>query len=284
MSNESKRVPLLRSKEAKNSDIEGVGLSARPLHYSHLLKKKWVPWLEFLGDNYLHPQSVQRKKLCQMASLYPLVFHCIGFNLGSRESCRRDYLDKIKSLVDEFHPVWISDHLCFCGYSDHYTPDLLPIPHTREMLRHIQKKIETIVNVLGIPFLVENVSAYIRFEESSLTEEEFLKELTEVDGCGVLLDVNNLYVNSQNHGFDPLEAFHKLPVEKIFQVHLAGYKDCDTHLVDTHSESVQPSVLKLFQEIINEIGPVPVALERDDNIPPFEDMMEEIDLIKAHYE
>ena len=283
MSSESKRERSLLLNEAKNSNIVGVGLSARPLHYSHLLKKKRVPWLEFLGDNYLHSHSIQRKKLHQMASLYPLVFHCIGFNLGSMESCRQDYLAKIKSLVEEFRPMWVSDHLCFCGYNGHYSPDLLPIPHTQDMLEHVQKKLEIIINTLKVPFLVENVSAYIRFEDSSLSEEEFLKKLTEVDGCGILLDVNNLYVNSQNHGFDPFEAFLKLPVDKICQIHIAGYKNCHTHLLDTHSENIHPSVLALFQKIIKELGPVPVTLERDDNIPPFEDAMEELELINTYY-
>ena len=264
--------------------VAGVGLSARPCHFSDLLKEKQVPWLEFLADNYLHPHSVQRKKLRQMASLYPLAFHCIGFNLGSMEESQRDYLDKIKSLVDEFRPAWISDHLCFCGHSGHHAPDLLPIPHTEEMLTHIKNKIETIINSLQVPFLVENVSTYIHFEESSLTEEEFLSELTQVDGCGILLDVNNLYVNSQNHGFDPVEAFKKLPMDKISQIHLAGHKNHQTHLVDTHSENIQPPVLNLFQTIIKELGAVPVTLERDDNIPPFEDMMKEIELINNYYE
>ena len=283
MSSESKRGLLLRLNEARSSSIVGVGLSARPLHYSHLLKEKQVPWLEFLGDNYLHPHSIQRKKLRQMALLYPLVFHCIGFNLGSKEPLRQDYLSKIKSLVEEFRPGWVSDHLCFCGYDGHYSPDLLPIPHTQKMLEHVQKKIQIVIDFLKIPFLVENVSAYIRFEESSLTEEEFLKELTQIDGCRILLDINNLYVNSQNHGFDPFEAFLRLPKDKISQIHLAGYKNYHTHLVDTHSENIHPSVLNLFQKIIEELGPIPVTLERDDNIPPFEEMMTEIELINTYY-
>ena len=284
MLNESKKELSLLSKEAKNSNIEGVGLSARPLHFSQLTKEKRVPWLEFLADNYFHPHSAQRKKLRQMASLYPLAFHCVGFNLGSMEECQQDYLNEIKSLVEEFHPAWVSDHLCFCGYAGHHAPDLLPIPHTRKMLEHIQKKIETIINTLHVPFLVENVSTYIRFSESSMTEEEFLGELTRTDGCGILLDVNNLYVNSQNHGFDPMEAFRKLPTKKIRQIHLAGHKNCETHLIDTHSENLQMPVLNLFEKIIKELGPIPVTLERDDNIPPFEKMMEEVTLINRYYE
>ena len=283
MSNESKRVPLSLPKEAKNSKIVGVGLSARPVHYSHLLKERRVPWLEFLGDNYLRSRSGQRKKLRRLASLYPLVFHHTGFNLGSTEECRWDYLDAVQSLVEEFSPAWISDHLSFCGHGGRHTPDLLPIPYTEEMLEHVQKKIRTIVSVLKVPFLVENVSAYVRFEESSLTEEEFLRGLTRVEGCGILLDINNLYVNSENHGFEPFEAFLKLPKDKILQIHLAGHKNYRTHLVDTHSESVPPAVLKLFQQIIRELGPVPVALERDDNIPPFEEMMKEIDLVNTYH-
>ena len=279
---------MLRPKEVKSSNFltgkpSGAGLSARPRHYGALLEKKQVAWLEFLADNYFCQAAPRYEKLEQLAAVYPHVFHCVGFNLGSEDSLSKDYLQKVKSLVERFRPAWVSDHLCFCGHGGRYSPDLLPIPHTEELLERVKKKIETIVHVLGVPFLVENVSAYMKFRESTFTEEEFLARLTEVSGCGILLDVNNLYVNSKNYEYDPYQAFEKLPKDKIWQLHLAGHQNYSTHIVDTHDQNLQAPVLSLFARIAKELGSVPTALERDGNIPPFEEIIEEVNLIGEYY-
>ncbi len=274
------------SKEERNSKINkiaGVGLSARPQHYSELLRTESIPWLEVLADNYLYPGSPKYEKMEGLASIYPLVFHCVGFNLGSIDALNKDYMKRMKELVREFKPAWVSDHLCFCGSENHYTPDLLPIPYTKELLGHITDKIERITNYLEIPFLVENVSLYMKPKNSDYTEEEFLYELSERTCCGILLDVNNLYVNSQNYDFDPYEAFLKLPRERIEQIHLAGHTHYGTHIVDTHSEKIQEPVLFLFEKIIKKLGPIPVTIERDDNIPSFREMCKEVDRVKKIY-
>ena len=278
---------MLPSKEVKNSSLDqcvsGVGLSARSRHYSDLMKEKRVPWLEFLLDNYLHIGSPRHLKLKKLAEIYPVVFHCVGFNLGSRDNIDEEYLARVNSLVADFSPAWVSDHLCFCGNSGHYAPDLLPISYDSATLELIQSKIEKIIKTLHIPFLVENVSLYIKFKNSRFSEEEFLSLLTEIPRCGILLDVNNLYVNSQNYMFDPFKAFLQLPLDKIKQIHLAGHTNYGDYIVDTHSESVQTPVMDLFKKIIKELGDVPVTVERDDNIPPFEEMMKEVNRVSEVY-
>lgn len=240
-----------------------------------------VPWLEILADNYFDLGSPRYKKLEKLAPLYSLVFHCVGFNLGSSDPLDRDYLKRVKDLVDTFRPAWVSDHLCFCGHGGEYSPDLLPIPYTDALLDHIRGKIGDITNCLGVPFLVENVSAYMKFKDSSYTEEEFLNRLAQLTGCGILLDVNNLYVNSRNYDFDPYEAFLNLPMDHIKQMHLAGHVDYGTHVIDTHSTDIQGPVLALFQRIVKKLGPIPVAIERDENIPPFKSMFEEMERVRT---
>ena len=272
-------------KEERNfkNDIAGVGLSARPRHYHNLLNSNSIPWLEILADNYLYFSSPWHEKLEELATIYPMVFHCIGFNLGSSDPIDKEYLLKMKKMVDKFNPAWISDHLCFCGNGNHYSPDLLPIVHDKKMLAHIAKKICKITDYLQRPFLVENVSSYIMFKNSLFSEEEFLYELALLTDCKILLDVNNLYVNSKNHNFDPFDAFLKLPIQQISQMHMAGHTDYKTHIVDTHSENIGEPVLTLFEKIIKKTGSIPVCIERDDNIPPFEDICKEIKKVSAIY-
>ena len=274
-----------QSKEGRNSKygIAGVGLGARPRHYRALLNPTPIPWLEILADNYLYFSSPWHEKLEELAVIYPMVFHSVGFNLGSADSINKNYLQKMKKMVNKFNPAWISDHLCFCGSGRHYSPDLLPIVHDKKMLKHIAKKIYKITDCLQRPFLVENVSSYIKFKDADFSEEEFLYELALLTDCQILLDVNNLYVNGKNHDFNSYDAFLKLPVEKIGQMHMAGHTDYKTHIVDTHSEDIQMPVLALFKKIIKKTGPVPVCIERDDNIPSFEDIYQEIKKVDEVY-
>ena len=282
-----KKEQLLRLNEERSFNtnrIAGVGLSARPQHYSCLLETKRVPWLEVLGDNYLYPGSPSHKKLERLSQIYSLCMHFVGFNLGSSDPVDSKYLKRVKSLVSKFNPEWVSDHLCFCKAGDLASPDLLPIPYNEGMLERVSSKVEKIKEELGVEFLVENVSHYLMHTDSVFTEEEFLTRLVDKTNCGILLDVNNLYVNSMNYGFDPFKAFLKLPLESIYQIHLAGHTDYGTHIVDTHSEDIQEPVLKLFKKIIDKIGNVPVTIERDENIPPFENMIAEVERVKWVYD
>ncbi|MCY4524569.1 MAG: DUF692 domain-containing protein, partial [Halobacteriovoraceae bacterium] len=218
--------------------------------------------------------------LKELSAIYPMVFHCVGFNLGSVDSLDRNYLSKIKKLADEFNPAWISDHLCFCGSGGHYSPDLLPISHNKKMLKLIAEKIHRIMDFLQCPFLVENVSYYVKFKDAEFTEEEFLYELALLTDCHILLDVNNLYVNGKNHVFDPYRAFLKLPIERIKQMHMAGHTDYGSHIVDTHAEPIAESVFNLFRKIIKKTGKLPVCVERDENIPPFSEIKKEMKLLE----
>ena len=273
----------LNKKSLSKNEIAGVGLSARPRHYSDLLKGTSIPWLEILADNYLYFSSPGHKKLEELSAIYPIVFHCVGFNLGSADPLDINYLRQMKKMVDKFNPAWVSDHLCFCGSGGHYSPDLLPITHDKKMLAHITEKINKITDFLQCPFLVENVSTYIRFKDSPFTEEEFLYQLAFLTDGKILLDVNNLYVNAKNHGLNPYEAFLKLPFEKIGQMHMAGHTDYKTHIIDTHSQDIQRPVLDLFEKIIKKTGAIPVCIERDDNIPSFENICKEIKKVVDFY-
>ena len=265
-------------------NISGVGLSARPQHFSSLLETKEIPWLEILADNFFYPSSPSFEKLEKLCEMYPLVFHCVKFNLGSVDTLDKHYLKKIKKLVKKFNPSWISDHLCFCGVKGLGSPDLLPIPYNKKILLHIGEKIKRIIDFLEIPFLIENVSTYIKPHDSFYSEEEFLKELLSLSDGYLLLDINNLYVNSINHGFDPLEAFSNLPSDRIRQIHLAGHTPYETHIIDTHAEDIQDEVLNLFETIGKQLDPIPVCIERDGNIPSFIQMKREVSKVCRIYE
>ncbi len=260
-----------------------MGLSARPQHFSGLLEKKQVPWIEVLADNYQYKGSPAYDKLERLADIYPLVFHCVGFNLGSPEPLHKSYLEGMHTLVKTFQPKWISDHLCFCGNHGEYSPDLLPIAYTDKMLQRIGEKIKQIQDLLQIPFLVENVSVYLREKEERSTEEEFLHQLTQRYNCSLLLDVNNIYVNSTNFHFDAYEAFCRLPKNSIQQIHLAGYTDYGSHIIDTHGENIHPPVLELYRRIAKDIPHTPATIERDSNIPSLDSMLNEVKTVDAIY-
>ncbi len=268
-----------------NNTIQGVGVSARPSHFTQLLEKKEFPWLECLADNYLHKGSLSRKNIRQLSEIYPLVFHCVGTSIGSSEDFDWKYLKSLKELVTELKPKWISDHLCFTSFQDNHYHDLIPIPYTEENARYIANRITKLQDFFEIPFLIENVSNYMTYSSNTMEEASFLNEIVSLSHSKLLLDVNNIYVNSVNHGFDAYKFIDQIDLGRVGQIHLAGYKDMGEFLIDTHSEPVHENVLELYQYTQKRSEQmIPTCLEWDTDIPSFESFKSEQQRIKKVYE
>ncbi len=252
--------------------IRGVGLGLRPTHYAIVLSERPpVPWFEVLIDNYLSP-SPELEQLERVRQDYPLTFHGVGMSLGSSDPIDWDYLRRLKGLIRRFEPQHVSDHLCWTSVNGHYLHELMPLPYVDAAVRHVSERIERVQDFLGERILVENVSTYLEYQASELTEWEFLNRIAEACDCDVLLDVNNIFVSASNHGFDPNTYLESIPSERVREIHLAGYEDQGTHLLDTHGEAVHEPVWRLYRTAIERLGPVPTLIERDNNIPPFEDL------------
>jgi hypothetical protein len=198
-------------------------------------------------------------------------------SIGSSDPLDFDYLQQLKALIDRFEPLWVSDHLCWTGVSGKNTHDLLPLPYTREAAGHIASRIDRVQDYLGRRMLIENVSSYVNFNQSEMTEWEFVSEVAERADCLLLLDVNNVYVSGFNHGFDPREYIGALPRQRIQQIHLAGHSNCGTHIIDTHDAPIVDEVWKLYGYTIETLGPVATMIERDDHIPDLATMVSELD-------
>jgi uncharacterized protein (UPF0276 family) len=261
----------------------GFGLGVRPTHYAALLgeQRGAVDWLEALTENYLGLGGQPLHYLERLREHYPLVLHGVSLSIGSSDALNVAYLRDVRALADRFEATWISDHLCWTGVDGINTHDLLPVPFTREALEHIAQRIDQAQNILGRRLLIENVSSYLTFDNAELTEYEFLAELATRADCLLLLDVNNVYVSSVNHNFDALVYLDALPAERIQQIHLAGHSRRGPYLIDTHDAPVPDAVWELYAEAVRRFGAVATMIERDDNIPPLEDLLAELSRAKT---
>jgi uncharacterized protein (UPF0276 family) len=196
----------------------------------------------------------------------------------------KDYLKSLKALVKRMNPPWVSDHLCWTGAQGKNLHDLIPLPYTEETLRHVVKKLKQVQDFLERPFLIENVSSYMEFTDSSMSEWEFLTRIVEGADCGILLDINNIYVSSVNHSFDPLDYLSAIPKNRVAQFHLAGHSNKGRFLLDTHDHPVKKDVWDLYREALRRFGPVSTMIERDDHIPPFEKLYEELTQAREIYQ
>ncbi len=248
----------------------GLGVGLRSVHFEHILKNQpAVDWFEIISENYVDSQGRPRYVLQQIAERYPVVMHGVSLSIGSTDPLDHEYLKKLKRLAAEVGAKWISDHLCWTGVLGRNTHDLLPVPFTEETLRHVIERVRTVQDVLERPFVLENPSSYVTFQDSTMDEWEFITRLAEEADCGLLLDVNNVYVSSFNHDMDPDEFIHSLPHERIVQFHLAGHTDYTTHLIDTHDHHVIDPVWELYRTAHRLTGGVSTLLEWDASIPPF---------------
>jgi len=261
--------------------ISGFGLGLRSVHYQALLDTRpRVDWLEAITENYLVPGGQPLRFLERIRERFDLVLHGVSLSIGSVDPPDPQYLSQVRQLADRFQPAWISDHLCWTGIDGINLHDLMPLPYTEEALHLVCDHVRQVQDALGRQILMENVSSYLEYRESSLTEWEFLRAVSEQADCNILLDVNNVYVSSVNHGFDPLDYLRALPCSRIRQIHLAGHSNNGNHLIDTHDQPICEEVWQLYGEAVQLFGAVPAMIERDDNIPPLAELVDELDMAR----
>ena len=249
----------------------GIGVGLRTVHYPHILAQKpEVDFFEILSENYMDTGGRPLWVLDQVAERYPIVLHGVSMNIGSTDPLDRDHLSKLKSLATRTRAAWVSDHLCWTGVAGRNTHDLLPMPLTEEALRHVAERVRTVSEILERPLMLENASTYAEFASSSMPEWEFLARLMEEADCGMLLDVNNVYVSSFNHGFDPRQYLDAIDPARVTQYHLAGHTNKGTHIIDTHNDHVIEAVWDLYRHSVARTGNVATLLEWDADIPEFE--------------
>ena len=251
-------------------DNLGLGVGLRTAHFPYILQHMpEVDWFEIISENFIDSQGRPRWVLDQLAERYPLVMHGVSLSIGSTDLLDFDYLARLKRLADAIRPRWISDHLCWTGVLGLNAHDLLPLPFNEETLAHVVARIRTVQDFLERPLVLENPSSYATFASSTLSEWEFLTRMANEADCGLLLDVNNVYVSSVNHDFDPREYIEGVPHERIVQFHLAGHTNCETHLIDTHDNHVIDPVWQLYRQAHSLTAGVSTLLEWDAKIPPF---------------
>jgi uncharacterized protein (UPF0276 family) len=249
----------------------GLGVGLRTVHYQHILSEHpEVDWFEVITENYMDSRGRPRHVLDQVAERYPVVMHGVSLSIGSTDPLDFEYLGKMKALAKDVKPGWISDHVCWTGVAGINTHDLLPLPLTEGSLRHVIARVRQVQDFLERPFVLENPSSYVGFKDSTMPEWEFISRLAEEADCGLLLDVNNVYVSSVNHDFDPFEFIRALPAERIVQMHIAGHTNLGTHIIDTHDGHVIDPVWELYRLAHLRTGGVSTLLEWDAKIPPFE--------------
>jgi uncharacterized protein len=256
----------------------GFGLGLRVDHYEAILADNPpVDWFEALTENYLVPGGKPLDYLMRIRERYPMVMHGVSLSIGSTQPLDRNYLSQLKALAARVEPQWVSDHLCWTGIAGRNMHDLLPLPYTEEALANVVERVRTVQDILGRRILLENVSSYVTYRDSQVTEWEFLSEIARRADCLILLDVNNIYVSSVNHEFDPLDYLNAIPVDRVQQIHLAGHENHGDYLIDTHDHPVPDPVWELYSAAVRRFGSVSTMIERDANIPPLEELCAELD-------
>ncbi len=248
----------------------GCGLGLRAPHYSRILETRpSVSWFEAISENFMARGGRPLRVLEKIRVDYPVALHGVSLSIGSTDPLREDYLKNLKALIQRIEPVWVSDHLCWTGVEGENLHDLLPLPFNTETLQHVISRVRQVQGFLGRRILLENVSSYLTYGHSTMTEWEFLAAVAQGADCGILLDVNNIYVSSVNHRFDPVEYLNGIPVDRVGQFHLAGYSDKGTYLLDTHDHPISNPVWGLYEKAVKRWGPLSTLIEWDDNIPEF---------------
>jgi uncharacterized protein (UPF0276 family) len=260
----------------------GFGLGLRVDHYETILNTRpAVDWFEILSENYLVPGGKPLSYLDRIRADYPLVMHGVSLSIGSSDPLNREYLKQLKALADRVQPKWLSDHLCWTGLNGTNLHDLMPLPYTEEAVEHVAARVRQVQDYLGRRILLENVSSYVSYTQSEMSEWEFLRAVVERADCLILLDINNIYVSSFNHDFDPRTYLDAVPVERVQQFHLAGHTNHGRYIVDTHDHPVIDPVWDLYAHAVRRFGQVSTMIERDDNIPPLDELLAELDQARA---
>ena len=255
----------------------GFGLGLRTSHYADLLAQRHaIDWFEILSENYMVPGGKPLAMLDRIRQDYPMVMHGVSLSIGTPEGPSDEYLQALKTLMQRVEPLWISDHLCWTGVHGHNLHDLFPLPYTEETVALVARNVRRVQDVLERPLLLENVSSYVSFNSDTLKEWEFVTAVAQESDSLILLDVNNIYVSSVNHSFDPLEYLRHIPAERVQQIHLAGHSDHGDYIIDTHDHAITDAVWALYANALRHCGPVATMIERDDHIPPLPELIDEL--------
>jgi len=255
----------------------GFGLGLRPSHYLAILEKQHpIDWFEIITEDYLVDGGNPIYYLDRIREKYPIVMHGVSLSIGGIDPLDKDYLKKLKALADRIQPAWISDHLCWTGAHGINLHDLMPLPYTEEALQHVAERVMQVQDYLGRQILLENPSSYVSYRHSTISEWDFLTALAKRADCLLLLDINNIYVSAFNHQFDPMDYLNGIAKDRVQQFHLAGHLNLETHIVDTHDQPIIPDVWNLYKEALRRFKSVSTMIERDDNIPPLEELVEEL--------
>ena len=266
----------------ENPPFLGFGLGLRTEHYNPILETKppkslKIDWFEVLSENYMIPGGKPLDFLERIRAEYPVVMHGVSLSIGSTTPFDADYLRDLRKLADRIQPAWISDHLCWTGVHGQNMHDLLPLPYTVETAKHVAERVGIVQDYMGRQILLENVSSYASYVDSTMTEWEFISEIAERADCLLLLDVNNIYVSSYNHNFDAKAFIDGVPAKRIQQIHLAGHQNNGDYIIDTHDAPVIDPVWDLYAYAISRLGQVSTMIERDDKIPELEVLVAELD-------
>lgn len=255
----------------------GFGLGLRTEHYQYVLDHQpAVDWFEILSENYMVPGGKPLANLDQIRANYPMVMHGVSLSIGSTDPLNKDYLKDLKQLVERVEPHWLSDHLCWTSVDDTNSHDLLPLPYNESTIDHVADRIRQVQDYLGRQILMENLSSYVTYHESEMSEWEFLNEIARRADCLVLLDINNIFVSAHNHHFKPIDYIKGIDSDRVMQFHLAGHSFSGEMIIDTHDHDVSNPVWELYRSALKHFGPVSTMIERDDNIPEFVELREEL--------
>ncbi|MDT3308827.1 MNIO family bufferin maturase [Shewanella vaxholmensis] len=259
----------------------GFGLGLRTQHFDAVLNTEPdIDWFEVLSENYMVAGGKPRYYLKEIGERYPLVMHGVSLSIGSTDPLNMDYLKALKQLANEVQPHWISDHICWTSIHGVNSHDLLPLPYTEETVKHVAQRIKTVQDFLGRRILMENVSSYLSYQDSSMDEWEFVNAVAETADCLILLDINNIYVSARNHNFNPLDYLNKINPKRVQQFHLAGHSDYGDYVIDTHDHDVPSSVWDLYCAALKRFGGISTMIERDANIPEFSALEAELTIAR----
>ncbi len=267
-----------------HTTLQGFGLGLRTEHLAdfHPQRPAGVDWLEIISENFMVPGGKPLHHLDRIRADWPLVMHGVSLSIGGTDALDADYLRDLHALARRVQPAWVSDHLCWTGVQGRNLHDLLPLPLTEAALRHVASRVGQVQDLLGRRLVLENVSSYVRFAADEMSEHDFISALASRADCLLLLDVNNVYVNSVNHGFDARNYINTLPAERVVQIHLAGHSaGPDGLLIDTHDAPVCPAVWDLYAHTLRTVGWRPTMIERDDHIPALADLVAELHLARC---
>lgn len=259
----------------------GFGLGLRTDHFHDILNQQpAVDWFEVVSENFMVAGGKPKYYLHKIREHYPMVMHGVSLSIGSTDPLDENYLKRLKTLANDIQPEWISDHLCWTGIGDINSHDLLPLPYTQEAIDHVVERVQRVQEFLNRQILLENVSSYLTYRDSSMPEWEFLAAVAEQADCLILLDINNIYVSARNHGFEPLDYLNAMDPSRIRQFHLAGHSDYGDYVIDTHDHDIVDPVWSLYKEALKRFGAVSTMIERDDNIPSLQALVSELDIAR----